>query len=501
MKLNVFQLKKATGPDDVSVKLLKYTCNAPNVIQSLTHILNLSLDQGKFLTDWKIARVQPIYKAGSKVLVENYRPVSLLSIPSKLLEKAINVAFQDYLIENKVLSDRQFGFRPNHSCETASLCMIDQWSQNIDHGYVNGVSFIDMRKAFDAVNHTILLQKLKLVGCTHRSLIWFESYLKDRKQYVSIKGKTSSTRTVRYGVPQGSVLAPLLFSIFINDLPRSIDCEEMFLFADDATLSVRGRSMDEIQYKMNHALNDVNKWTQNNKLLLNTSKTKVMVIGSRQRIKALDDTSLQVQIRSTPIERVSEYKCLGIIIDEYLQFTKHAEKVALQMKQKLGILRRLKSTFNTHYLSLLYWGYILPHALYCCNVWTNRAKQNYDIINKLHKRAAYIITGCSWDTPSEQVLTQLNWPTLQKLYLKVMACMTFKCVHHLAPPLLAEKFVLHDDVAQRITRNSHQLKLEPPRCNTELYKRSFVSTAISYWNDLPIGTRCSPNLELFKSKL
>ena len=494
-------VKKATGPDDVSIKLLKHACNAPNVIQSLTHILNLSLDQGEFLDNWKIARVQPIYKAGNKLSVENYRPVSLLSIPSKLLEKAVNISFQEYLIENKILSDRQFGFRANHSCETASLCMVDQWSQNVDHGYVNGVAFIDMRKAFDAVNHTILLLKLKIVGCTDRSLRWFTSYLKGRSQFVSIKGKRSSTRAIHYGVPQGSVLAPLLFSLFINDLPRSIQNGEMFLFADDATLSVRGRSMNEIQTKLNQALDEVYTWTQKNKLLLNTNKTKVMVVGSRQKLQTLNSTRLQIQIKSTPIERVSRYKCLGIVIDDNLQFTKHVDKVALQMKQKLGILRRLKGTFNTHYLSLLYWGYILPHALYCCNVWANRSQQNYDVINKLHKRAAYIIAGCSWETPSEQVLTQLNWPTLQKLYSKAMACMTFKCVHHLAPSLLSVKFVLHDDVAQRITRNSHQLKLEPPRCNTEFYRRSFVCSAVSYWNNLPIETRCSPNLESFKSKL
>ena len=370
-EINRIPIKKATGPDDVSIKLLKHACNAPNVIKSLTHILNLSLDQGEFLEDWKTARVQPIHKAGSKLSVENYRPVSLLSIPSKLLEKAVSISFQDYLIENNVLSERQFGFRPNHSCETASICMVDQWSQNVDHGYVNGVAFIDMRKAFDAVNHTILLLKLKFVGCTNRSLRWFTSYLTGRSQFVSIKGKKSSTRAVHYGVPQGSVLAPLLFSLFINDLPQSIHNGEMFLFADDATLSVRGRSMPEIQSKLNLALEEVYTWTQKNKLLLNTNKTKVMVIGSRQKFQTLNDRRLHVQIKSTPIERVSQYKCLGIIIDDNLHFTKHIEKVALQIKQKLGTLRRLKGRFNTHYLSLLYWGFILPHAMYCFNVWTN----------------------------------------------------------------------------------------------------------------------------------
>ena len=188
-------------------------------------------------------------------------------------------------------------------------------------------------------------------------------------------------------------------------------------------------------------------------------------------------------------------------MDSNLLFSKHVERVALQIKQKLGILRRLRGTFNTRYLSMIYWGYILPHALYCCTVWTNRSHHNYEIINQLHKRAAYIISGCSWYTPSEQVLVQLNWSSLQELYSKALGCMAFKCVHQLAPSLLVDKFVLHDDVAQRTTRNSNQLKLKSNSCKTEFYKRSFVNSAISYWNELPAETRCSPNLNMFKSKL
>ena len=272
----------------------------------------------------------------------------------------------------------------------------------------------------------------------------------------------------------------------------------MFLFADDATLSVQVKTMMDIQSKMNNAL-EVYLWTQNNKLLLNTNKTKVMVIGSRQRIQKLNENNLNVHIRSTTVQCVSHYKCLGVVVDSNILFSKHVERVALQIKQNLSTLRRLRGTFNTRYLSMIYWGNILPHALYCCTVWTNRSHHNYEIINQLHKRAAYIIPGCSWYTPSEQVLVQLNWSSLQELYSKALGCMAFKCVHQLASSLLVDKFVLHDDVAQRTTRNSNQLQLKSNK--TEFNKRSFVNSAISYWNELPAETRCSPNLNMFKCKL
>ena len=132
---------------------------------------------------------------------------------------------------------------------------------------------------------------------------------------------------------------------------------------------------------------------------------------------------------------------------------------------------------------MIYWGYILPHDIYCFTVWTNRSQMNYETINQLHKRAAYIISGCSWSTPSQQVLMQLNWSTLEELYSRALACMTFKCVHHLAPTLLANKLILQYF------------------CNTEFYKRSFVNLAISHWNNLPVETRFSPNLKIFKSNL
>ena len=209
--INNLSYKKATGQDDLSVKLLKYLVNVPIVLSSLVHLLNLSVIEGIYPSDWKIARVQPIPKSGDMHCVQNYRSIAILSVLSKIIEKAVTSRFLKYLIDHGKLSPNQFGFRPNHSCEIALLCMVDEWSRRVDKGELNGVAFIDLRRAFDMVDHSILLDKLKICGCSRHSIKWFASYLRNCHQFVSIGKEKSSTKALNVGVPQGSILAPFCF--------------------------------------------------------------------------------------------------------------------------------------------------------------------------------------------------------------------------------------------------------------------------------------------------
>ena len=263
------------------------------------------------------------------------------------------------------------------------------------------------------------------------------------------------------------------------------------MYANDATLSVSGTSIQEIQNKLNHTMCKLHEWTLMNKVILNTDKTKVMLVGSHQRISTYD-------VNGKRLECVSNYKCLGVTIDVNLTFSKHVENISLLIKQKLGIVRRLRESLTQYQLKQLYLGYVLPHALYCCTVWSSRFKYNVDMLNKLYKRAAYIISRQSWHIPLRQVLNGINWPTLNELFDKATCCLVFKCINNLAPPAMSDQFVLLDDVMQRTTRNSNKNQLKPFKYNTEFYSNTSVNYGVKVWNKLTVEARLCLTTNVFK---
>ena len=500
VKNEIMQLSinKATGNDEISVKVLKMIVEVPIVIDSLTYIYNLSLSTYNFPKAWKSARVKPIFKSGNKLQVSNYRPIAILSVASKLIERAVLKHFTDFLIAKQILCPNQFGFRPNHSCETALLCMVDEWARTVDNGKVNGVAVVDLRKAFDLVDHGVLLQILSEYGCSEKSLRWFESYLCNREQSVSIQNENSGFRNVSVGVPQGSILGPMLFTILINSLPKAVTSGSVYMYADDTTISVSGASKEELESKLNTVLKEVYDWTVKNKLLMNLTKTKVMMIGSNQRCSNLPDKNLNVKLNEATIECVHETKCLGVTIDSHLTFKSHMDNIAIVIKQKIGVLRRLRGHFDSKQLTSLYWGYVLPHILYCANVWSGRSSKNFDTLNKLHKRAAYMVSKRSWQIPSSEVINDLSWPSLEKILWKTACCMMYKCIHKDTPDIINCKLTFSDSVKSRPTRDTGKMLLRPPFCRTEFYKRSFFVSACEKWNNLPLAVKESPSLDSFK---
>ena len=300
--LNNLKANKSTGLDKIPAKILKLS--AEIIAPSLTYIFNLSLESGIYINEWKRARVTPIYKSEDKTKCENYRPISILPVISKVFEKEV---FRQ-LYDNDLLSKHQSGFRPKHSTVSALIQMCDNWLSNMDVGKINCVVFLDIRKAFDSINHEILLNKMNLnFGISGNALKWFDSYIKDREKIIC-------------GVPQGSILGPLLFLLYINDMPDSLNNTTPSLYVDDSEIYASSDNSSDLISKLNEDLKNLSRWMRENKLQIHPTKSKYMFIGSSYNIKN-NICNEPILINSTTVPRVTNYKCLGVNLDDKLCWT------------------------------------------------------------------------------------------------------------------------------------------------------------------------------------
>jgi retron-type reverse transcriptase len=272
-----FSNSKSPGLDGFHVRLLKLA--APVICKSLAYICNLSLYTATFPHDWKRAKVTPIYKDGDKYDVCNYRPISVLPVISKILERAVHDQLYDYLTKFDVLNSNQSGFRKSHSTNTTLLDVSDYILHHMNDGKVTAAIFLDLKKAFDTVNHKILIDKLYLYGVKGKALDWFTSYLLHRSQIVNINASFSDPKNIDIGVPQGSILGPLLFIIYVNSLSDCVTCK-CVMYADDTTLLCSSSDPDSLQSELN-SNNNIAIWFQNNQLTLNIKKTKLMLFGTK----------------------------------------------------------------------------------------------------------------------------------------------------------------------------------------------------------------------------
>ena len=319
---------KASGLDTISVRLLKEA--SPIVTRSLTFIINQSITTGIFPNAWKRDRVSPIFKEDLRTDPNSYRPISVLPVVSKLIERVVFNQLYEYLNNNNLLTESQSGFRPMFSTETALLEATNEWLWNIDDSLLNGVIFLDLKKAFDTMDHAILLGKLKLYGVSSQSLNWFQSYLSDRKQQTFIDGVQSDFCNITCGIPQGSILGPLLFTIYINDLPSCNLFSKPRMYADDTTLTTSAEDPCVLEHKMNYDMNLIQSWLSANKLTLNVKKTKYMLIGSQFKLSQIN-SDFTVKVNNTPLERVVKHKSLGVQIDESLNWRPHIHTVHLSI--------------------------------------------------------------------------------------------------------------------------------------------------------------------------
>ena len=362
----ILELKNsAPGHDGIKSILIKETIDL--LVSPLTHILSLSLQSGNIPHDLKIAKVTPIFKTGNTDNFGNYRPISILPCISKLLEKFVYSRILKHLQENNILHDHQYGFRKKHSTEHALLQLTNIISSAMDQKkFALGV-FLDLTKAFDTVNHSILIAKLNRYGVEDIALNWFKNYLLNRQQYVTFNGHSSAKSSILHGVPQGSILGPLLFLIYINDL--ALSCKYFFpvLFADDTTLIATHNNFNYLIDSVNNDLSSISKWFQLNKLTLNVKKCNFIIFCNINKSYPKDQAKLY--INGIEMTQVKTTKFLGILVDERLDWTNHIDLVCKRLTKMMGILRKVCPFIHPSAHLTLYYSFLFPYLNYCNMVW------------------------------------------------------------------------------------------------------------------------------------
>ena len=384
------KINKAPGFDDYNARIMKNIYE--KIKLPLCHIVNLSFKNGVFPDKMKIAKVMPLFKSGEKSNVENYRPISLLPLFSKILERIMHSRLYKHFESNNFLYGKQFGFRKNCSVDYGLMEVVNDISQSMAEKKLTLGVFIDLSKAFDTVDHEILLKKLKSYGVVGVELSWFKSYLTNRQQFVKIDNIESTFLEVKCGVPQGSILGPLLFLIYVNDMYLSVPKLNAVMFADDTNLFISGADYKTLFKIMNEQLSLIETWFAANKLSLNTDKTKYTLFCSKSMEDILPLKLPKICIGNKEVNRTRYTKFLGVLIDENLTWDNQLNAVSSKISSQIGIISKSRKFLNNHAMKMLYFAFINPYLTYGNVVWGSVQKSKLNKIHTLQKRAVRIIS-------------------------------------------------------------------------------------------------------------
>ena len=490
-----------SGTDRISSHFIKVGIEI--LAPSLAQLFTMSLSVGCFPDNWKTACVAPIFKQGSKDDRSNYRPISVLPVVPRLFEKLVYNQLYDYLDKNKMIFTDQSGFRALHSVLTSLLKCTNDWYLNIDKGKYTAVVYIDLKKAFDTVDHDILLRKLNFCGLKGKELSWFRSYLTDRRQCCKVNGRISATDSITCGVPQGSCLGPLLFLVYINDLPSCLKNSLVSMHADDTSIYYASESVSEINQAVNADLEALKGWLEGNKLSLNVAKTDAMIIGSNgklRKIDSVDSTKPQFKIGSEDIKLVKEVKYLGVQVDHQLKWTSQLALTTNKISRGIGMLRYAKQYLPLSTVKTMYKSLVEPYFRYCCPVWGNAGVTVIEKLQKLQNRAAKLVTNSPFDATALPVIRALQWPTVRELIDFESQKIVFRSLKGDAPSYMKDMFTRVNNSTARSLRNA-EVDLRLPLLKSAGGQKCFSYRGAKLWNSLGTDAKNSSTLRAFKREV
>lgn len=482
----ILALKKTNsiGPDGLSNKILQLSSDF--IAEPLTHIINRTFITGVFPTRFKTAKVIPVFKSGKSDDVQNFRPISLLDNLSKIFERLVYNRIIEFFERHNTLSENQFGFRKGHSTVDAifsSLNMIRSQKGNKNHTL--GL-FLDLSKAFDTVDHDILLNKLENYGIRGLPLSWLTSYLTNRQQYSVIGDSVSSTKPISVGVPQGSILGPLLFLIYVNDIHHTCPDLSFKLFADDSNAFIKGNNLIDLFACANSASKKICNWFQSNRLTINTAKSAYIVFFPSTNDEAyIRDNNLTLFMDHNQIARVNCIKFLGVEIDEHLSFKNHIEKITKTVKSANGLLFNRREFIPMSCRRNLYLSMIYSRVRYCIEIY---GYATWNVLQPLHiacNRVLRTLQGSHRYCNVKDLYVSYDILPVHLLHKYCMAKLIHKCISSNLPKstVLANMFDLNHsnhNYSTRLLDSNYLFK----KSNVTFYK-SYVNEACTDWNKIP----------------
>ena len=486
--LKNLQPHKASGPDDVPARVLK-EC-ATSISPILQKIYQKSLSTGNLPEDWLNANVTPIYKKGDRTKPSNYRPISLTCIACKQLEHILHSNIMNHLEKFSLLNNRQHGFRSGRSCETQLAGLVNDLAQILDSRSQIDLCIMDFSKAFDMVPHQRLLSKLDHLGIRGDIKKWIEGFLTKRHQKVIIDGKSSSNSLVNSGVPQGTVLGPLLFLAYINDLPDSVS-SDVRLFADDLILYREIVSPQDSE-KLQQDIDSLCKWESTWQMKFNSSKCFIMRMTHKKK-----PIQYQYKLWDTVLQEVDHHPYLGVELSKNLTWAKHINQTAMKSNKMLGLLRRNLGTCTQSTKDIAYKTLVRPRLEYCSAIWDPHQKVHIDNLEKVQRRAARFVTNNYKRTSSvTKIIEDLKWDTLQKRRTMARLTVLHKETHSKIPSNIHHLLVENGCKPQ--TRQHHSLNYNTIQSNKDCYRYSLYPRTIPIWNSLSPSVKSATNTCNFK---
>lgn len=403
----------------------------------------------------------------------------------------------EYFESNNLFVDRQSGFRQRHSCESALQLAVTEWRQDLDLNKIVVAVFLDLRRAFETIDRTILINKLQYYGIQGVALQWFTDYLTNRAQVTNYNGTTSEVIECNHGVPQGSVLGPLLFIIYINDIGCIINDSKLNLFADDTLISASGGNVQQVVDIINNDLSKLDRWLITNKLKLNTDKTKCMVIASKNNLKKIDN--IRVCIDSTELEIVEHMTYLGVTIDNQLKFNKHIDVIVKKIAKKIGFLARIGQNLSCWSRTLIYHTIIQPHFDYCSSILFMTGETQIQRLQLLQNRSMRVILQCNKYTPIVQMFDILKFTSVRNRITIQLLIFIYKILNNLMPLYFQDFLICNNEIHNYATRSSNLFRVK--QNNKKIGCRTIFKEGLLLFNGLPVETRNAPSLSSFKRRL